>query len=260
MPNTDHHTDSSAKRINTGKQPFDLSGITPPPGATASVITNNHRSRSNSNGHPRRERSHSREANSRANVIFGTKAVTGGDIPTVEVVKTSKIFVSRICPGFSAENMWSNIQPKLSHPLTVHRMKTKYDNYSSFILVIREEDSAILLNPNSWAQGTLILQYDKPLPRHRIDSTYRPVVTGNPFIGSPPASLNINTIRAEQQSLPCSEPTQPHPQQTYPNTSLIDLTNGPTSSSSLVPPPLEPTTTAVPPKDGQTPPDKESTN
>lgn len=122
--------------------------------------------------------------NTSDNVIIGTMIPSSEGIPTVEPIVQAKVFISRISPTVKTSKILSSIQPNIKSTLTVHKLKTKYDTYSSFCLVCAKEDSSFLLNPGNWQKGTLIMPYDKPLPRRVIiESLTQTNMITDPFIG-----------------------------------------------------------------------------
>lgn len=77
-----------------------------------------------------------------------------------ERVKTKALFVSRFSPKVNA----NNIEDSLKHHtnlrlLSVSKLKTKYQTYSSFHISVDERDFEFLNNPEVWPTGCLIAPF-----------------------------------------------------------------------------------------------------
>ena len=113
-----------------------------------------------------------------------------------------RIFISRIAPGFTAQALYAAVKPKLQSSLSVIRLRTLHESYSSFCLLVNDVDEKTLLSAQFWADGTIIKPFFGRLLEEKIDSRYDgqgsiPVVN----VTSPPINLEVRSESAQQGGL-----------------------------------------------------------
>lgn len=189
----------------------------------------------------RRQRSKSRSSGS-GHAIVGSQPIKAGSIITVPVVKTDKIFLSRVAPSYSARDIWLALQKLVRMPLKVHRLQTKYNHYASFILVCDPQDTSVLLDPGNWSSGALIIKDDRPLRRSLIMESFsgEQPATAPHYLDDtstlperspapPPAPANSVCDPSARPSTPSTSPSPQPPFQTPPQHPPVapTLTNHP---------------------------------
>ncbi|KAL1447347.1 hypothetical protein WDU94_008899, partial [Cyamophila willieti] len=101
--------------------------------------------------------------------IIGSKKT---DISSVPSVRYSQIFVTRITPDTSAKKLGEDLRsgaPELSS-VKCSKLKTKYDSYASFHIVVPEAEKVLISSEEVWPEGALVKQFSgKLLKTHVVE-------------------------------------------------------------------------------------------
>jgi len=135
--------------------------------AASAFVDNPPRSRSNS---VKRKRIEVGRENKQP--LIGTGDSSAVMIPVIKKVVKKRVFVSRIAPNFTPADLHRALRPRLSSSLSVSRLHTTHDSYSSFCLFVTETDEKVVLNSDFWPPGTVIKPYFGRLSPDRIHSTF----------------------------------------------------------------------------------------
>jgi hypothetical protein len=73
--------------------------------------------------------------------------------------KTGKVFVSRVDPKCSGEQIYELIQKRANIECRVFKMKTKFDTYASFVIETQEFYVDNLLIPELWPKGLMVRKF-----------------------------------------------------------------------------------------------------
>lgn len=102
-------------------------------------------------------------------LIIGSRKT---DISSVPNVRYSQIFVTRIDPDTSAKKLGENLQssiPQLSS-VKCSRLKTKYESYASFHVIVPEAEKVLISTEDAWPEGALVRLFNgKLLQTHVVD-------------------------------------------------------------------------------------------
>lgn len=115
----------------------------------------------------------------------GTRNATGIEMAP-ERAKTKSLFVSRFGPNVSISNIKDSLtqQSTLANQININflkvtKLKTKFQTYSSFHILVEERDFEAINNPNVWPEGCLIAPfYGKLKPEQHFDFA-TPVVSND---------------------------------------------------------------------------------
>lgn len=92
----------------------------------------------------------------RSSPIFGKAK---GDAPFNAVPRKAALFISRIQPGTTAENMAQSLRGTFPE-VKCEPIRTKFpDEYSSFKMIINEDNVGKAFDPNLWPAGTLVNKF-----------------------------------------------------------------------------------------------------
>jgi hypothetical protein len=98
-------------------------------------------------------------------------------LPIISKQARSKtLFVSRFCPGVSADDTEKSLEEQLSlKKLVCTRLKTKFNTYASFHVSVIEDDFPLLNNTAFWPTGCLIAPFYGKLTPDQVYSSSTPV-------------------------------------------------------------------------------------
>ena len=80
----------------------------------------------------------------------------GTRVKVASVSKQARIFVSRLAPEFAVEELHEFVRELTGTDCEIHKLKTKYPNYSSFVIICDKINEKTLLDPDEWEKGILI--------------------------------------------------------------------------------------------------------
>ena len=89
---------------------------------------------------------------------------TGTSLRSVPQVKRFNLFVSRMETGVLPETLKSFVSDLISDVCNVQSLKTKFPDYSSFIVSCDDRHRDTIMNPDEWPEGVLIRQYIGRIP------------------------------------------------------------------------------------------------
>ena len=125
-------------------------------------------------------------------------------LPTVvKKERTKALFVSRFCPEVSAADVEKSLKEQLSlKKLICTRLKTKFNTYSSYHVLVLEDEFPLINNTGVWPTGCLIAPFYGKLKPDQMYSPSTPVTGGRSIskacsqvdLGSPVTSPPSRTI------------------------------------------------------------------
>jgi len=132
----------------------------------------------------------------RTEVVVGSASVNDCVVPVVRKVVTKRVFISRVAPDFTSEDLYKAVKPKVQSSLSVVRLHTAYPSYASFCLSVDSEaDEKILLAPTFWTSGTIIKPFFGRLAPEKIQSKFGdpvcmvPSPSGSPVVPDPNSEI-----------------------------------------------------------------------
>ena len=81
---------------------------------------------------------------------------SGTRVKVASVPKQARIFVSRLAPEFPVEELHEFVRELTGTDCEIHKLKTKYPNYSSFVITCDKISEKTLLDPDEWEKGIII--------------------------------------------------------------------------------------------------------
>ncbi|KAI5736594.1 hypothetical protein M8J76_005102 [Diaphorina citri] len=99
--------------------------------------------------------------------IIGSKKT---DISSVPSVRYSQIFVTRINPDISAKELGEDLRsgaPELSS-VKCSKLKTKYDSYASFHIIVPEAEKVLISSEEVWPEGALVKLFSGKLLKSHV--------------------------------------------------------------------------------------------
>ena len=95
-----------------------------------------------------------RQRRSQRNVVTGKK--TGSLLKASNVVKSSRIFVSRVDPELPIDSLKQFVRELTGEVCEVVKLTTKFPSYASYVITCNKSKEEILMNPDEWEEGLLI--------------------------------------------------------------------------------------------------------
>jgi|GEM_PF-2236873 len=126
----------------------------------------------------------------RTEVIVGSASANDCIVPVVKRVVTKRVFVSRVAPSFSSEDLYKAVKPKMQSSLSVSKLHTAYPHYASFCLSVDSEaDEKTLLAHTFWTSGTIIKPFFGRLVPEKVHSRFGDSIdmppSGSPVVADP---------------------------------------------------------------------------
>lgn len=138
--------------------------------------------------------------NNKSDICVGVGSVVGGeslDIPSVKKVIKKRIFVSRIDPSIELSKFATSVRTVTSKQISVIKMKsrssTPHNRFSSFVIFAEDDDEGKLMDPNTWADGTMFKSFVGYLHPDQMESRFDTDVDQGGHIDGVP---DIRTDRA----------------------------------------------------------------
>ncbi|KAL1448179.1 hypothetical protein WDU94_003685, partial [Cyamophila willieti] len=134
--------------------------------------------------------------------IIGSKKT---DISSVPSVRYSQIFVTRITPDTSAKKLGEDLRsgaPELSS-VKCSKLKTKYDSYASFHIVVPEAEKVLISSEEVWPEGALVKQFSgKLLKTHVVEYFNSDNPNQNQLPGSSRVKVRPTVAKGSQSKAP----------------------------------------------------------
>jgi hypothetical protein len=123
-------------------------------------------------------------------------------LPIVSKRERSKaLFVSRFSPEVMAADVEKSLKEQLSlKRLVCTRLKTKFNAYASFHILVHEEDFPLINNTGVWPNGCLIAPFYGKLTSDQVYSFSAPLMlvpAGAPSDGTKSHTTTLTSARDE---------------------------------------------------------------
>ena len=88
----------------------------------------------------------------------------------VQVVKKARIFISRLDPDETVDNMKEYVKGLTGEDCDVEKLNARFPTYSSFVITCSKRHENTLLDPDEWEEGLLVRPfYGKIMKNNTVD-------------------------------------------------------------------------------------------
>ena len=103
------------------------------------------------------------------NLVTGIR--TGNSLAVVAAVRKCSVFVSRLGPNVSVDNVKEFANGIINDDCEVEKLNVKYPTYSSFKITCEDKYKTKILDPESWEKGVLIRPFYRDSTRQVPENT-----------------------------------------------------------------------------------------